>query len=147
MLDYFTGLGAWNWFILGAVLLVVEVLAPGTFVLWLGLAAIAVGTISLVIDWPWQIQLVAFAIFSVAGILVWRKLNPPSEPAREEPILNRRGEAYVGRVFTLEKPIVDGSGNLRIDDSVWRITGPDCPAGSRVRVTRVEGGSLAVEPV
>jgi membrane protein implicated in regulation of membrane protease activity len=146
MLDYLAGLGVWNWFILGIVLLLIEILAPGTFMLWLGLSAILVGLISLAVAWSWQFQLVAFAIFAVASLVLWRKLNPPAEPQPPAPMLNRRADAFVGRIFTLEKPIVDGSGSLRIDDSIWRITGPDCAAGSRVRVTRADGGSLAVEP-
>ena len=54
-------------------------------------------------------------------------------------MLNRRTEALVGRVFTLEKPIVDGIGTVRIDDTIWRVRGPDCPAGSRVKVTQADG--------
>ena len=61
-------------------------------------------------------------------------------------MLNRRTEALVGRVFTLEKPIVDGVGTVRIDDTIWRVRGPDRPAGSRVRVTQADGANLAVEP-
>jgi membrane protein implicated in regulation of membrane protease activity len=145
MLDYLAGLGVWNWFIAGAVLAVIEILAPGTFMIWLGLSAVAVGLISLVVDWPWQFQLVAFAVFSFGSIFLWRRLNPP-EAAPPETMLNRRAEALVGRVFTLEKPIIDGVGNIRADDTIWRVTGPDCPAGSRVKVVRGAGGSLAVEP-
>ena len=60
-------------------------------------------------------------------------------------MLNRRTDALVGRVFTLEKPIVDGIGTVRIDDTVWRVRGPECPAGSRVKVVRSDGASLTVE--
>ena len=68
------------------------------------------------------------------------------EPESESPMLNRRAEALVGRVFTLEKPIVDGTGTVRIDDTIWRVHGPDRPAGSRVKVTQADGANLAVEP-
>jgi inner membrane protein len=68
------------------------------------------------------------------------------EPQSEAPMLNRRNQALIGRVFTLEKPIVDGIGTVRIDDTVWRVNGPDRPSGSRVRVTRADGATLAVEP-
>ena len=138
-------LGAWNWFIAGGLLLIAEILAPGVFMLWLGLAALAVGLISLVIVWPWQAQFVAFAVLSVAMIPVWRRLARKVEAPSDQPFLNRRAEAFVGRVFTLEKPIVDGSGTIAIDDTVWRIRGADCPAGSRVKVTAFEAGSLSVE--
>ena len=59
--------------------------------------------------------------------------------------LNRRSDALVGRVFTLDKPIMDGSGTVRVDDTIWRVSGPDCPAGSKVKVVRADGASLTVE--
>ena len=58
--------------------------------------------------------------------------------------LNRRSDALVGRVFTLEKPIMDGTGTVRIDDTIWRVSGPDAPAGSRVKVVHADGASLTV---
>ena len=60
------------------------------------------------------------------------------------PFLNKRADALVGRVFTLEKPIIDGSGTVRIDDTIWRVAGPDAPAGSRVKIVRADGASLVV---
>ena len=138
-------LGSWNWFILGVVLLALEMMVPGTFLLWLGIAAIVVGLISRVIDWSWQLQLIAFAALSVALIPAWRRFARRVDEPSDHATLNRRTEAFVGRVFTLEKPIMDGSGVVRIGDTVWRVTGPDCPAGSRVRVTRVDGADLQVE--
>ncbi len=147
MLTLFTSLGFWDWFIAGGLLLVLEVLSPGVFMLWLGLAAMLVGTISIFVDWSWQAQFIAFAVFSVAAIPAWRRLSMQAETTTDQPFLNRRAEALVGRIFTLERPIVDGSGTMRIDDTVWRITGADVPAGSRVRVARVEGTALQVERI
>jgi inner membrane protein len=143
--DYIVSLGAWNWFVLGAVLFGVEIVAPGTFVLWLGFSAVAVGLISLVIDWPWQAQVVSFGVLSVVAIFLWRRLASKVETEPEQPFLNRRADALVGRVFRLDRPIVDGVGAVRIGDTVWRVMGPDCPAGSEVQVTRVEGADLRVE--
>ena len=137
----------WGWFIAGALLLVLEVLAPGVFMLWLGLAALLVGCISLLVAWTWQVQFIAFAVFSFAAIPLWRRFATPAATATDQPFLNRRAEALVDRVFTLEKPIVDGAGTMRIDDSVWRITGADVAAGRRVKVARVDGTALHVEPV
>jgi len=143
--NWIVSLGAWNWFILGAVLFLLEIVAPGSFMLWLGLAAILVGIISVAIDWPWQAQLIAFAVFSIASIPAWRRLAHTVEKPADQPFLNRRAESYVGRVFTLDKPIVNGVGTVRIDDTVWRVMGPDSPAGSRVKVASADGASLTVE--
>jgi membrane protein implicated in regulation of membrane protease activity len=145
MLETFAALGVWDWFIAGGLLLVLEVLAPGVFMLWLGLAALLVGIISLFVDWSWQAQFIAFAVFSVLAIPLWRRLATGVGGKTDQPFLNRRAEALVGRIFTLEKPIVDGSGTIGIDDTVWRITGSDIPAGSRVKVTRVDGTALRVQ--
>src|SRR5262245_23585188 len=145
ILNWIVSIGAWNWFILAAVLFLLEVLAPGSFMLWLGLAAIVVGVISVFFDWSWQAQLIAFAVVAIACIPAWRMFARRIEGPGERPFLNRRAEGYVGRMFTLDKPIVGGVGTIRIDDTVWRVSGPDCPAGSRVKVARAEGADLVVE--
>jgi inner membrane protein len=139
-------LGFWDWFILAAVLLLLEVLAPGTFMLWLGLSAFLVGLISLAIDWTWQSQCVAFAVFAIAAIPLWRRIGARAKAPTDQPFLNRRADAFIGRVFTLEKPIIDGSGTIGIGDTVWRVSGPDCPAGSRIKVAAIDGATLRVEP-
>jgi inner membrane protein len=147
MIDYLITLGAWNWLILGAVFLTLELAAPCAFMLWLGLAALAVGLISFAVDWSWQAQLFAFAVLSLALIPVWRRYAPKVERPSEAPLLNRRAESYIGRTFTLENPIVDGIGRVRIDDTIWRVSGPDSPAGSQVRIVRAQGPNLFVERV
>jgi inner membrane protein len=114
--------------------------------LWLGLAALAVGLLSFAIDWSWQVQLVAFAVLSLALVPVWRRYAPRVEKPSDSPLLNRRAESHIGRVFVLENPIIDGVGRVRIDDTIWRVTGPDSAAGSRVRIVRAEGPNLFVEP-
>ena len=145
VMSWMVSLGYWNWFIAAVVLFLIEIVAPGSFMMWLGLAALLVGLISLVVDWSWQAQLIAFAVFAVAAIPAWRHFARKVERPVDRPFLNRRAEGYVGRVFTLDKPIIDGIGTIRIDDTVWRVSGPDCPAGSRVKVARAEGADLKVE--
>ncbi len=144
MVEALVGLGVWNWFILGGVLLAVEIVAPGTFVLWLGIAALVVGALSLAIAWPWQAQFVAFAVLAFASILLWRRLSPKTEEPAAQPFLNRRADGFVGRVFTLEKPIADGTGSVRIGDTVWQVRGADLPAGTRIVVTGADGATLLV---
>ena len=104
-----------------------------------------VGLITFAIDWSWQAQCVAFAVFTLASVPLWRRFSRKIEPPNQAPFLNRRTEALVGRSFTLETPIVDGVGTVRIDDTIWRVNGPDSPAGSRVKVIRADGANLAVE--
>ncbi|MEA2903417.1 MAG: inner membrane protein [Alphaproteobacteria bacterium] len=145
VMSWIVSLGHWNWFVAAAVLFLIEILAPGSFMLWLGLSAILVGAISIAIDWSWQAQLIVFAVFAVAFVPAWRHFARKVEEPVDRPFLNRRADGYVGRVFTLDKPIVDGVGTVRIDDTVWRVSGPDCPAGSRVKIARADGADLLVE--
>ena len=148
MIALITSLGPWSWIILGGILLAVELIAPGTFFLWLGISAILVGLISFVIDWNWQEQGIGFAILAVASFVMWWRLIRPARRKEDsdQPFLNQRAQGFVGRVFTLEKPIVDGAGTVRIGDTIWRVTGPDCAAGSRIKIARAEGATLFVEP-
>ena len=144
--DAFIGLGAWSWIILGLVLIGIELLAPGIFFLWLGLAAIVTGLIDVAFDLPWQASFIVFALLAVAAVLLGRVVTRSNDHA-EAPAshLNQRGQALVGRVFTLEAPIKDGEGRSRVDDSSWRVTGADRLKGARVRVVRVEGSTLVVD--
>jgi len=145
VIDLIRSLGIWNWWILGIVLLCVELVAPGTFMLWFGVAALVVGLVSLFVDWSWQSQLITFGIASVISVGLSRVLlrRRPSEGAA--PFLNRRADAIVGRSFELTEPIVNGRGRLSVDDSVWRIEGPDLDAGTEVVVTAARGSRLVVQ--
>ncbi len=147
VMDLIASLGKWNWLVLAAVFFAIELVAPGSFMLWLGLSALLVGIISLAVDWAWQFQLVAFAVFALISIPLWRRFAHRVEKPGDQPFLNRRADAFVGREFTLEKPIVAGNGTVRIDDTIWRLAGPDCPGGSRVKVVRADSATLMVEPV
>ena len=144
--DAFISLGAWAWIILGLILIGVELLAPGAFFLWLGLAAIATGLLDAVLSLSWQASSLLFAVLCVAAVILGRfvtRSGTQAEPQAE--LLNQRGQSLVGRVFTLEAPIKDGEGRIRVDDSSWRVTGADRFAGAKVRVVRVEGSTLVVD--
>jgi len=147
MVETLNALGTWNWLIVGLILVGVELLAPGVFMLWLGLAALLVGLLSFVVPWSWQAQLLAFSVFALAAVPLWRRVGSRRAADTDQPFLNRRADALVGRVFTLERPIIDGTGTVRVDDTVWRVAGHDAPAGSQVRVVAADGGRLRVEPV
>ena len=148
MSDMFATLGTWNWLIFGFILMALELIAPGVFLFWLGLAALLVGLVSFGLHPAWQTQLLMFAVFAACAVPVWRRLALSTLQTNDSSaFLNRRAEALVGRVFTLERPIVDGAGTVRVDDTIWRIAGPDTPAGSRVRVVHADGANLTVAAV
>ncbi|AZO53079.1 MULTISPECIES: NfeD family protein [unclassified Mesorhizobium] len=132
-------LGPWNWMVLGFVLLVVEVIAPGFFMLWIGVAALIVGAVSLLIwdaaIWTWQVQVLLFLVLSLVSAFVGKKLMGGRDQPTDQPLLNRRGAQMIGRMATLAEPIRDGRGRIKLGDTLWRVSGPDLPAGTQVRVT------------
>ena len=148
MAEILASLGPWNWIIIGAVLMALELAAPGAFMIWLGIAAVATGLIAFAADFSWPIELLIFAVLGLVSAMIGRRVNARfSERNDAAPFLNRRAEALVGRIFQIDAPIVAGHGRVRIDDSIWRIRGSDAAAGARVKVTAVEGSTLLVELV
>jgi membrane protein implicated in regulation of membrane protease activity len=134
----------WHWLVLAAVFAVIEVAVPAMVCIWFAVAALGTAAIAwLAPDLAWEHQALIFAALAVAGVAIGRMVSRirvrPSESR-----LNRRAEVYIGRTFTLERPIVDGRGRLRVDDTMWLVEGPDLPAGTRVQVTSVNNTLLRV---
>lgn len=141
-LDHF---GHWQWWILATALFILEVFAPGAFFLWLGISAGIVGAlVYLSPSMGWEYQVLIFSVLSVVSIIIWRRYFHQRPDDTDQPNLNRRGEQYVGRLFTLTEPIVDGVGKIHVDDSTWKIRGDDCAVGSQVEVVGSEGTILKV---
>ncbi len=136
----------WHWWMLAGLLLIFELTAPAFFFLWLGIAAAAVGLILLVFpSIGLETQLVLFSIASVVSIIIWRKYRESRPLKTDQPNLNRRGHQYIGRVFSLNNPIINGEGKVTVDDSTWRVKGPDLPAGTSIKVTGVDGVIFTIE--
>jgi membrane protein implicated in regulation of membrane protease activity len=149
IVETLAGIGPWNWIILGAVLLVLELLIPGVFLLWIGIAAILTGALSLQLWglalWAWQIQVLIFLVLAIISALIGKRVMGANEGDTDQPLLNRRAEQLVGRSATLEEAIVNGYGRVRLGDTVWRVTGPDLPVGTKVHVVAANDGTLQVE--
>lgn len=136
----------WHWWIFGGVMLLIEVMAPSFYFLWLAIAAAAVGIVMLLVpDLGWQYQILIFSGLSIVSIALFRGYQLRNPESTDQPALNRRGEQYIGRTFTLQEPITNRVGMLRVDDSTWRISGDDLPAGTQVVVVGVDGVILRVQ--
>jgi membrane protein implicated in regulation of membrane protease activity len=146
MLNSLQNLAWWHWWIVAAVLAVVETFVPGVIAIWFAFAAVVVGALLLLVPVPWPLQFVLFGLLGVVALLLWRWWRPASaDDTSDQPMLNQRGARYVGETFTLAEPMVSGTGKVRIGDTVWLARGGDAPQGARVRVTSVDGAVLKVE--
>ena len=146
MSDYFSTLLFWHWWLLGLVLVVIEMVAPGFFLLWIGLAAGVTGLVLFIVPgMGWQVQFVLFGVLALASVAAARYYVRRNPIRSEDATLNRRGSQYVGHVFNLDEAIVNGVGKVKVGDGWWRAQGPDLPAGARVKVVGVDGNMLKVE--
>lgn len=135
----------WHWFVLGVILMIAEALFPGSFLLWFGVGALATGIALLIVpSLIWQVQLTLFALVSLAAIVYWRRYRAVHPETTSHPALNQRGAQYIGRRFTLEEAVVDGIGRLHVDDTFWRVEGPELPAGTPITVVGVDGTLLRI---
>jgi membrane protein implicated in regulation of membrane protease activity len=136
---------AWSWVIAGLVLAGAEIVVPGAFLIWFGLAALATGLATALIPMPWQGQTLLFAGLAVVLVALATRLHRRAGP--HDATLNRADRGLIGREAVLAEPIVQGAGRLCFDDTLWRIEGPDLPAGARVRVVGLAGTVLRVTAV
>ena len=134
------------WAAIALLLFAAEALAPGAFMLWLGFAAVVVFVVVLFFSGiPVLAQAAIFVVLSFVSIQVYRRWFRKREKPSDQPALNRRTAALVGRVVPLERAIVDGHGRVQIADAFWEVTGPDLPAHAHVRVVGADGMTLQVE--
>jgi hypothetical protein len=133
------------WAALALLLFAAEALAPGAFMLWLGLAAVVVFVVVLLVPGiPLLAQAAAFVVLSFVSIQVYRRWFRNRMPRTDQPVLNRRAQALVGRVVPLERGIVNGRGRVQIADAYWDVSGPELPAGAAVRIVAAHGMTLEV---
>lgn len=134
------------WAAIALLLFAAETIAPGAFMLWLGFAAVAVFLAVLVVPGiPVLAQVAAFVVLGFVSIQIYRTWFRGRERQSDQPALNRRTAALVGRVVPLERDIVQGRGRVQIADAYWDVVGPELPAGTPVRIIGAEGMTLTVE--
>jgi membrane protein implicated in regulation of membrane protease activity len=130
----------WYWWVLALIFLVIEILAPGFFFLWMAASGFLTGilvwflpTVSL------NGQFFVFSALSIIAILVWKTYFKKYAVKTDQPLLNKRGAQYIGRVFNLYQAIENGQGKIKVDDTIWKVHGEDCGIDHRVKVVAIRG--------
>ena len=139
----------YGWWLLALVLIAAEMIAPGYFLLWIGVAAGVMGVITLVVPGlSALVQAIVFSTLSIAACLVyWKYIRPLAEQRNDQPLLNQHGQRMVGRRVMVVEAIVNGRGKVGVGDGQWLAEGPDLPAGSEVEIVAVQGATFTVKPV
>lgn len=137
----------WHWCIAGLALVVLEMLVPGVFLLWIGIGALATGALAGALGIAsWEIQCLVFVPLTFLSLFLGRKFLRKAAPEKEN-VLNRRLASYVGRKAVVAQAIQNGIGRVKLGDTLWLVRGDDCPEGTMVEVTGVSGSDLLVKKV
>lgn len=136
----------WHWLVLGLLLCVSEILTPGFFIFFIGVAALVTGIINwLLPELPFTITGVFFIFFAVAFSFFGRSFYKKS-PQRKHNTLNRRGEQYIGQTFTVIENSKNGYGKIKVGDTVWSTRSEkELKVGDTVTVKSVDGIDLVVD--
>lgn len=136
----------WHWWVIAVFLLVVELLSPGFFFLWMAISGFVTGCVVLLLpSISLDMQVLIFSVLAVASILVWKIYGKKHPTETDKPLLNKRSAQFIGRVFTLIEPIENGQGKIKVGDSIWKVQGEDCNIGDKVKVVDADGLILEVE--
>ena len=136
----------WLWMIGGILLLIAEIIAPGFFLVFIGVAALATGAFTLLFDMPLAFQLILFTIYALVAVMIGRKVYANQAVDSTDPLLNDRAARLVGKSVTVIAAVDEHSGRVRVGDSEWSARGGPGRPGERVRIPGVDGNCLLVEP-
>ena len=134
-----------GWLVIGVALCAAEMIVPGVFLMWLGIAALLTGVAAFVLPIGLALQLGLFAILSLTCVFFGRRWSGSNVIASEDPLLNDRLGRMIGQTVVLVTAIEDGEGRVRVGDSDWPAHGPDMPVGTRARITGSRNNVLVVE--
>ena len=138
----------WYWFVMTVVFLVIEVIIPAFFFLWMSVASLITGIIVWIIpSLSSDVQIVIFSVLAIIAVIAWWLWGKRLKIQSDQPLLNQRGSQYVGRVFNLYEPIENGQGKIKVDDSIWKVHGEDCDINSKVKVIACRGTVFDVEKI
>ncbi|OYY68711.1 MAG: hypothetical protein B7Y44_08420 [Sphingomonadales bacterium 28-55-16] len=135
----------WFWLSLGLVLGAAEMVAPGFFLMWLGLAALIVGGLDYFLPITVAYQVAMFATLSVITVFAGKKFLHDNPIESDDTKLNNRGARLTGEIVTVVEAITSGNGRVKVGDSIWSARGADAALGARVKVIGADGAVLLVE--
>jgi membrane protein implicated in regulation of membrane protease activity len=147
VIEFIGSNGPWAWIVAGLILLGLELVVPGGFLLWMGISGIVTGLVVLFQPIEWPLQWLIIGLLSLVSIALWVRWSRNRPTPTDRPYLNRRADQFVGQEAVLEQAIAQGFGRIVLGDTVWRVSGADMPVGTPVRIVGHDGAVLKVEAV
>jgi membrane protein implicated in regulation of membrane protease activity len=144
----FKGIDAqWAWLTLGLLLAALEMLVPGVYLIWIAVAALLTGVLTLLFDFSLPLQALQFVFIALIAVFSARHILRDTAIESADPLMNQRGARMIGQQAQVVSAIAHGEGRVRLGDSEWIAHGPEAAVGDFVRVTGTDGAILMVEPV
>ena len=146
-MDLLNELQPWHWVVLTFVILGLEALGAGGFLLGAAAASMLQAfMLWLVPDMSWAMQLSLFGVATLAFTIAWWIFFRKPGQNSEEPLLNNRAAQQVGRIFVLESTLPGGHGRVQLGDTMWKVQATETlQAGTTVVVTGFEGMTLLLD--
>ncbi|ARU27170.1 NfeD family protein [Cellvibrio sp. PSBB006] len=146
-MEFLASLEPWHWLSLGMLILILEILGAGGFLLGIGVSALIIAVVLAIfpgLAWFWQFIL--FATLSIVITLVYWKKFRKFNNKTDQPLLNSRAARLVGRSVSLLTPIQNGTGKVQIEDALWTVAcTDDLPQGTIVDIVGADGMTLLVK--
>ncbi|MEN3971305.1 NfeD family protein [Sphingomicrobium sp. XHP0235] len=136
--------GGW-WIIAGFLLVALELMLPGVFLVFIGAAAIATGAFVWLFDLGLTESLVLMTVYTIVAVLLGRRFYAHPSIDESDGMMNDRALQVIGRGVTAVRDFEHGEGRVKLGDSEWNARGPgDAKAGERLEIEAVEGTRLVV---
>jgi inner membrane protein len=147
-IETFVGLeGFWIWFILAALLAICEIIVPGIFLIFIAIAAVFTGLLTLIFDFSVPVQFIGFAILSLISVYGGRYFYSKQNVNSSDPLLNNRSARMVGQIVTVTEAVSENGGRVRVGDGEWPARGAVLEVGAKAKVHAVINGTVHIEPV
>ncbi|MCT8681493.1 NfeD family protein [Glaesserella parasuis] len=143
-------LSGWTaWLIFGFILLILETLIAGIFIMWWGFAAIIVAILLILFpntELRWQATI--FAVLAILFSLAWWKYQHSKDQQEDQQAdLNARDHAMIGLQGTVVEVLDSGVARGKFGDTTWRVIGNTLKVGDNIQVEKVDGITLFVRVV
>ncbi|MBL4837811.1 MAG: NfeD family protein [Kordiimonadaceae bacterium] len=151
MEEYLTWMAAnadWLWWSAGVLLLAGEMVIPGVYLLWIGLASLVTGVAAwLMPEMGFEGHGLIFAALAAVSVFIGNHFFYKNTADDGEAKVNTRGQKHVGKVYLAAEAFENGRGHVSVGDSRWLAQGPNAKVGEKMRVIAVNGTILMVEAV
>ena len=139
----------WHWLVLGMALMLMEIFIPSFTIFWFGLGALVVGVLLVIINMSFTVQIIVWAVASVAFTVLWFKFLKPKMVGKTR--ADHPREAVIGESGQVVKVPTEGSrGIVRfttplLGDDEWDfIPEGEVALGDRVHIKDISGNTLIV---